>query len=790
MSDIIQNRDGLPVELTEEKRFFRMLGPKKDATPAGWNDPAHWQYLDDIPEGQAFGFAIGNESNYLLIDGDHVRNPFTGEIVPWVKSVYKRITAVSDTYVEVSMSGTGFHMICDLGDYGEAFEPETNADIQKIVAMDPLVYSKLPEVERDRVPKIELFYHARGRYCYLTGNHKGEALPVARDEQAAAIFYELLKVREEMHAKYSTAGQDAARKQGGEVDARTKQQILSALPYISAIERETWIHVGIALYNCGFDEAVFDEWSKWEDQRRKVRCDKYHAKEIPKIWKSFRNTRSRWNAGTIFMLAQENGWKMTKDRESLEPEEYSDVDQAALFVREYGDKVRYSGPTGFLVYNGKVWEESELDAQALSQQLTDAQLAEAKKRVRKAQAQLNKVIEAQEEDQTGAKHALKREEAFRKYVLSRRSTTKIQATLKEAAPNLKINIEDLDADAFILNTPAGVVDLKTGNLRPHRARDFCTKITAVSPGTDNAEIFRDFLSKLTCGDVDLQNYLQEIAGMCAIGRVLSESLIIAMGDGGNGKSTFFNLLHRVLGSYAWAMSSEILTADSRKNKAPELAELRGKRLAIAAELEEGMRLDTGTVKKICSTDPINAEKKFCAPFSFIPSHSIVLYTNFLPKVGTNDRGTWDRIIVIPFNARFRGESGEKKDFCSILFEECGPAVLSWVIEGAKRFVRNEYKLNPPKCVKDAIADYRTDNDWLQGFIDERCIVDSKACAPSGAMYTEYKKHCAEYGEFTRSATAFKQAMIAAGYEWQHTRNGKLYFGIRIRTHADRLPGAV
>lgn len=786
MKNTIQNRDGLPVELTEEKRFFPMLGTGKTAVPEGWNRPENWQYLEDIPENKTFGFAIGNGSNYLLIDGDHVRDPKTGALVPWVLAAYKRITAVSRTYTEVSMSGTGFHMICDLGDYGEAFEPETNADIQKIVDMDPIAYSKLPEAERDRVPKIELFYHARGRYCYLTGNHKGEALPVARDEDAASIFYELLKLREEMHAKHLPAGQKKTAESRG-TDARTRQQILSALPYISAIERETWVHVGIALYNCGLDEAVFDEWSKWEDQRRKIRCDKYHAEEIPKIWKSFRNTRSRWNAGTIFMLARENGWK--EERQTLEPEEYSDVDQAALYVREYGDRVRYSGPTGFLVYDGKVWAESELDAQALSQKLTDAQLAEAKKRVRAAQAQLNKAIEG-EEDPAAAKQNLKKQEAFRKYVLSRRATTKIQATLKEAAPNVQIGIEDLDADAFALNTPAGVVDLRSGEIRQHRPEDYCTKITAVSPGAENAELFQDFLAKLTCGDADLQAYLQEIAGMCAIGKVLSESLIIAMGDGGNGKSTYFNLLHRVLGGYAWAISSEILTADTRKNKAPELAELRGKRLAIAAELEEGMRLDTGTVKKICSTDPINAEKKYCAPFSFIPSHSIVLYTNHLPKVGTNDRGTWDRIIVIPFNARFRGEADEKKDYCGFLFERCGPAVLSWMIEGAKRYIQNDCRLNTPQCVSDAISDYKTDNDWLQGFIDERCAIAQNACCTSSAIYSEYKKHCTEYGEFTRSATAFKQAMIAAGYECQHTRRGKMYFGIRIRTQADRFSGAV
>ena len=128
------------------------------------------------------------------------------------------------------------------------------------------------------------------------------------------------------------------------------------------------------------------------------------------------------------------------------------------------------------------------------------------------------------------------------------------------------------------------------------------------------------MERVTVGDKSLERYLQEVAGMCAVGRVLRENLIIAYGEGGNGKSTLFNLLARVLGDYSGALSAETLTANCRKNKSPEYAELRGKRLIIAAELEEGMRLDTAIVKKLCSTDPILAEKKYKDPFSFTPCH--------------------------------------------------------------------------------------------------------------------------------------------------------------------------
>ena len=97
----------------------------------------------------------------------------------------------------------------------------------------------------------------------------------------------------------------------------------------------------------------------------------------------------------------------------------------------------------------------------------------------------------------------------------------------------------------------------------------------------------------------------------------------------SGKSTLFNLLAYVLGDYAGNLSAETLTANCRKNKSPEYAELRGRRLVIAAELEEGMRFDTAIIKKLCSTDPILAEPKYKKPFTFIPSHTVVLYLSLI-----------------------------------------------------------------------------------------------------------------------------------------------------------------
>ena len=131
-------------------------------------------------------------------------------------------------------------------------------------------------------------------------------------------------------------------------------------------------------------------------------------------------------------------------------------------------------------------------------------------------------------------------------------------------------------------------------------------------------------------------------------------------------------------------------------------------MLIAAELEEGMRLNTANVKQLCSTDEIYAEKKYKDPFSYTPTHTLVLYTNHLPKVGAIDKGTWRRLIVIPFDAKIEG-SADIKNYADYLFEKAGGAILTWVIEGARKVIADNYKIDPPQKVRDAIEHYKESN---------------------------------------------------------------------------------
>ena len=271
-----------------------------------------------------------------------------------------------------------------------------------------------------------------------------------------------------------------------------------------------------------------------------------------------------------------------------------------------------------------------------------------------------------------------------------------------------------------------------------------------------------------------------MVGLSAIGKVYVEALIIAYGEGRNGKSTFWNVIASVLGTYSGNISADMLTVGCRRNVKPELAEAKGKRMLIAAELEEGMRLNTANVKQLCSTDEIYAEKKYKDPFSYTPTHTLVLYTNHLPKVGAIDKGTWRRLIVIPFDAKIEG-SADIKNYADYLFENAGGAILTWVIEGARKVIADNYKIDPPQKVRDAIEHYKESNDWLSYFLSERCELDPAYVAKSSEVYNEYRIFCTQVGEFTRSTTDFYTALETVGFERYRDRKGRYIKGLRLKT---------
>ena len=481
-------------------------------------------------------------------------------------------------------------------------------------------------------------------------------------------------------------------------------------------------------------------------------------------------------------------------RESLKPGDYSDIGQAKVLTREYGVELRYTAATDYLRFCGQYWVESKQQAVGAAEEFLDLQLADAKDEAARAKQALldagvpedavtsgGKALEKKVSDgQMDAYLAYLSAQAYKAFVMKRRDMKYVVSALQAAKPMLEISVSDLDKDGFLLNTPEGTYYLPDGldGKRDHSPEDYITKITAAAPGDEGEGLWLDALETIFCGDAELVEYVQQIVGMAAVGRVYLEALIIAYGEGSNGKSTFWNTVARVLGTYSGNMSADALTVGCKRNVKPELAEAKGKRLLIASELEEGVRLNTSIIKQLCSTDEIFAEKKYKDPFSFTPSHTLVLYTNHLPKVGAMDSGIWRRLVVIPFNAKITGRS-DRKNYADYLVENAAPSVMAWVIEGARKAIGNSFRIPLPECVEDAIAKYRQDNDWLGHFLSDCCELGEPYESGSGKFYSAYRAYCAKVGDFVRSTTEFYNAVEQRGFRRVKKKHSMWVLGLRL-----------
>lgn len=522
-----------------------------------------------------------------------------------------------------------------------------------------------------------------------------------------------------------------------------------------------------------------------------AKCDPpLEDSELQTIWQSACRFAKKVQSAEGYLSPE----TYAKKNESLMPPDYSDIGQAKALVKHYGDELKFTPATDYLRYDGTSWIESKQRAVGAMEEFLDLQLEDAKDRLAAAKKVLIDSGVAESDVSAGGKTLEKQIGAdtlksylaflsasrYHAFVMKRRDMKYVTSALQAAKPMLEVNFESLDQDPFLLNCPDGTYDLTKGVLgkRGHDPANLLTKVTAVSPGEEGKELWLNALYRTFQGDQELIDYVQKIAGLCTIGQVELEALIISYGEGSNGKSTFWNTIASVLGSYAGTISADTLTANARRNVKPELAEAKGKRLLIASELEEGMRLSTSIVKQLCSTDRIAAEKKYKDPSSFIPSHTLVLYTNHLPKVGAMDTGIWRRLIVIPFTAKIEGKS-DIKNYAKYLTDHAAPYVLTWMIEGAKKAIAEDFKFGMPACVREAINQYRESNDWLSHFLDTCCELDPSAQAASGRLYEVYRDFCNRTGEFTRSNNEFVAALENRGFGRKRKKNGRFILGLKL-----------
>jgi len=334
-----------------------------------------------------------------------------------------------------------------------------------------------------------------------------------------------------------------------------------------------------------------------------------------------------------------------------------------------------------------------------------------------------------------------------------------------------------DADPWLLNTPGGVVDLKTGRMRAHDRADRMTKITAATPGGDSPT-WRRFLAEVTGGDVALQAYLQRMAGYALTGSTQEHALFFLFGTGANGKSVFVNTLATILGDYATSAPMDTFM-ETRSDRHPtDMAGLRGARFVAAIETEQGRRWAESKVKSLTGGDKISARFMRQDFFEFFPQFKLFVAGNHKPAIRNIDEAMKRRLHLIPFTITVPPQQRDKHLQQKLLAERDG--ILAWAVEGCLAWQRLG-RLDPPRCVVDATEEYFEAEDALGRWLDERCVREPNAKSLTADLFNDWRQWAEAAGEFAGSQKRFADLLLTRGVEkWRNTVGLRGFRGVGLK----------
>ena len=354
------------------------------------------------------------------------------------------------------------------------------------------------------------------------------------------------------------------------------------------------------------------------------------------------------------------------------------------------------------------------------------------------------------------------------------SAATIQAVVRLAAADRchAVTVNCFDADPWLLNTPEGLIDLRTGEIQPHRPEQLNTKITAPSL-TAECPLFLATLERVL-PDPEVRDYLQRLAGYFLTGVIREHVIVLVQGGGGNGKSVVFNAIAHALGSYAVTLGAETLQEAHHDRHPTEIAVLNGARLALCPEIDGGRRWNIARLKRLSGGDPLTARLIAKDPFEFLPSHKLVVIANSSPALSIVDEAVRRRFHKLEFNVTIPPNERDP-DLPEKLKAEAG-GIIRWMLAGCLDW--QDGGLRPPKAVVEATDAFLDREDTIGEWLRECCRLMGQSTLTE--LYQSYRAWMERQGLVALGRNTFGDALESRGVVRQQTRPKVWHFiGISV-----------
>lgn len=374
---------------------------------------------------------------------------------------------------------------------------------------------------------------------------------------------------------------------------------------------------------------------------------------------------------------------------------------------------------------------------------------------------------------------LSRDANVTRRVLSAQTVAAVER-LARSDPRYALTSDRLDADDWLLGTPAGVVDLRTGSLLDHDPGRYISMQTSIGPKGE-CPTWLQFLAQATDGDVQLQAYLQRVCGYLLTGSTVEHCLFFLYGTGRNGKSTFLNALAQVLGDYHKPAPVDAFTETRGERHPTELAMLRGARVVIAHETDEGKRWAESRIKALTGGDPIAARFMRGDFFTFTPKFKLLFAGNFKPRLGAVDTAIRRRIHLVPFTRTVAPAEVDHQLPERLRQEAAG--ILNWAIAGCLEYQATG--LAPPERVLSCTEAYFEAQDLFGAWLEESCLVGPEQWEQPTRLYRSWCQFADQARERPGRKAEFSDRLESLGFTpgRDASRGGRYWKGLSLKPTA-------